>query len=84
MLSSYRNVFIFTNTVECINLQKGSLRKKKQTYFSLYFYKGVFCVKIFQPIISLANNISQEKFTILNVSYIGFLSYLDSDEILFY
>ena len=42
-----------------------------------------FCVKIIiSTIIRLVNSISQEKFTILNVSHIGFLCYLDSDEII--
>ena len=40
-----------------------------------------FCVKRFRPIIRVENN-SQEKFTILHVPQIGFLCYLDSEEIL--
>ena len=50
--------------IECINLQKGSLRNK--IYFNSIF-KGVFCVNRFQPIIRLANN-GQENFTILKCS----------------
>ena len=36
-------------------------------------------LKVFNPSLNLANN-SQEKFIILNVSRIGFLCYLDSEE----
>ena len=47
------------------------------------FLEGVscVCVKRFRPIKIVANN-SQEKFTVLHITHIGFLCYFDSDEIL--
>ena len=45
------------------------------------FNRCFFCVKGFQPIVRVENN-SQEKFTVLHVPHIGFLCYLESEEIL--
>ena len=62
--------------IECINLQKGSLQNKIILIFvivQLHLKGSFFCVKRFQPIIRLA---------ILNVPHMGFLCYLNSDEIL--
>ena len=46
-------------------------------------WKGVFCVKWFWPITGVENN-SQEKFTILHFSHIGFLCYSNWGKILLY
>ena len=63
---------------ECINLPKGSLQNKMYLNFT---FKGVSCVKRFRPILRVGNN-SQEKFAILHIPHIGFLCYLDVNEIL--
>ena len=58
---------------ECINLQKGHLDDKMRLNSIL---KGCFFfVKRFCSIIRVASN-SQEKFTVLQFSHIGFLSLL--------
>ena len=62
---------------ECLRLQKGSLQNKMCLNSA---FKDVFCVKRFPLIIRVANN-KQEKFTVLHVPHIGFLFYLDVDEI---
>ena len=67
--------------IEYIDLQKGNHRNK--FYFNSIF-KGVFFGKRFRPIIDLQTITKKKRkvFTILNVPHVGFLCYLDSDEIL--
>ena len=70
-----RKEFFSFSHRECkLNLQKGSLRNK------MYLNFKIFCVKRFRPIIRVEND-SQEKFPILHVPQIGFVCYLDSEEI---
>ena len=78
MLSSHRNVFIFTRRIHLI--YKKAVYKVK--YILTPFLKVFFCVERFRPIIRLANN-SQEKFRILNVPHVGSLCFLDSDKSVF-
>lgn len=68
MLSSHRK-FSFSHR-ECMNLQKGSLWNKTS------FFKDIFCVKRFWPIVRVANN-SHEKFTVVH-PHAQFLYLLDS------
>ena len=68
MLSSHRK-FSFSHR-ECMNLQKGSLWNKTS------FFKDIFCVKRFWPIVRVANN-GHEKFTVVHPRA-RFLYLLDS------
>ena len=65
---------------ECINLQKGSLRKK--IYLNSTFKECIFVLKHFDQSQELQTNYGQEMFTILHDSHKRFLCHLDSDEIL--